>query len=222
MLVFICFRYLSTGMSFQALAFSFRMGVNTVGRIVKETVEILWDELHPLHMPLPTTESLKNNANEFENVWKSPHVIGSLDGRYIHIICPPAPGAMFFNYKKYYSVVLQGLVDANYKFITVDMGGFGKQSKGGTFLASHLFSFINGKRINFPEPDFHPHSNVTAPYVMFGDEAYPLLPYVMKPYEHNSLNDRRCNFNDRFSRAKKLWDVLLEFCILNGVLFQKP
>jgi len=41
-------------MSFRALASSFRMGDTTVGRIVKETVEILWEELHPLHMPLPT------------------------------------------------------------------------------------------------------------------------------------------------------------------------
>ena len=46
----------------------FRIGDTTAGRIVKETVEILWEELHPLHMPLPTIESLKNNANEFENV----------------------------------------------------------------------------------------------------------------------------------------------------------
>jgi len=63
---------------------------------------------------------------------------------------------MFFNYKKYFSVVLHGLVDANYKFITADMGGFGKQSVGDTFLVSDLFSFIDGKRIIFPEPDFLP------------------------------------------------------------------
>ena len=30
-------------------------------------------------------------------------------------------------------------------------GGFGKQSDGGMFLASDLFSFIDGKRISFPE-----------------------------------------------------------------------
>jgi len=86
---------------------------------------------------------------------------------------------MFFNYKKYFFVVLQGLVDASY--IDVDMGDFGKQNDGGTFLASDLFSFIDGKRITFPESDFILHSNVTAPYVMLGDEAYPLLPYLMKP-----------------------------------------
>jgi len=94
---------------------------------------------------------------------------------YIHYTCHYLPQNL--NNKKYFSVVLQGLVDANYKFITVDMGGgFGKQSDGGRFLASDLFSFIDGKRISFPEPDFLPHSNVTAPYVML-DEAYPLLPY---------------------------------------------
>jgi hypothetical protein len=110
---------------------------------------------------------------------------------------------MFFNYKKYFSVVLQRLVDANCEFITVNMGGFGKQSNGGKFLVSDLFSFIDGKKISFPEPDFLTHSNVTAPYVMLGDKAYPLLLYLMKPYERNSLTDRRRNFNERLSRARK-------------------
>jgi hypothetical protein len=84
------------------------MGYTTVGRIVKETVEILWEELHPLH----TTVSLKSNAKEFENVWNFPHVVGCLDGKHIHIVCPTYSGAVFFSYKKYFSV-LQGLVDAN-------------------------------------------------------------------------------------------------------------
>ena len=179
------------------------MGDTTVGRIVNETLEILWEELHPLHLPLSITESLKNNANEFENVWNFPHVFGCLDGKHICIVCPTDSGAMFFSYKKYFSVVLQGLVDENYKFITVDMGSFGKQSDGGMFLASDFFSFIDGKRVSFPEPDFLPDSNMTAPYIMLGDEAYPLLPYLMKPYERNSLTDRRRNFNERLSRARK-------------------
>jgi len=132
------------------------MGDTTVGRIVKETVEILWEELHPLHMPLPTTESLKSNAKEFESVWNFPHVVGCLGGKHIRIVCPTDSGAMFLNYKKYFSVVLQGIVDANYKFIIVDMGGFGKQSDGGTFLASDLFSFIDGKKNNFSRTGLSP------------------------------------------------------------------
>jgi hypothetical protein len=122
---------------------------------------------------------------------------------------------MFFNYKKYLSVFLQGLVDANYKLITVDIGGFGKQSDGGTFFASDLFSFIDGKRISFPKPDFLPHSNLTAPYVMLGDEAYPLLPYLMKPYEPNSLTERRRNFNECLSRTRKTAESAF------GILYSK-
>jgi len=129
----------------------------TVGRVVKEAVEILWQELQPIHMPLPTTESLKSNAKEFEKVWNFPHVVGCLDDKHIRIVCPTDSGAKFFNYKKYFSVVLQGLVDANYKFITVDVGGFGKQSDGGTFLASDLLmkpyerNSLTGRRRNFNE-----------------------------------------------------------------------
>jgi hypothetical protein len=103
--------------------------------------------------------------------------------------------------------------------ITVDMGGLGKQSDGGMFLPSDLFTSIDGKRISFPEPDFLPHSNVIAPYIMLGDEDYPLLPYLMKPYERNKFTDRRRNFNEQLSRARKTVECAFEFCILNHTLF---
>ena len=125
------------------------MGDNTAGKIVKETVEILWEELHPLHMPLPTTESLKNNANEFENVWNFPHVVGCLDGKHIRIVSPTDSGAIFFNYKKYLSVVLQGLVDANYKFISVDMGGFLETKRWGHVFGLRLVQFHRWKKNKF-------------------------------------------------------------------------
>lgn len=90
-------------------------------------------------------------------------------GKHIRIIFSSDSGSMFLNYKKFFSVVLQGLVDANNKFITIDVGGFGKQSDGGSFMPSDLFHFINGKNLIFPEPDFLPHSNVKATYVMLAD-----------------------------------------------------
>jgi len=50
---------------------------------------------------------------------------------------------------------------------------------------------------------------------MLGDEAYPLLPYLMKPYKHNSLTDRRHNFNKRLSGARKTVECAL------GILYSK-
>jgi hypothetical protein len=83
---------------------------------------------------------------------------------------------VFFSYKKYFSVVFQGLVDAYSKLIAV-------------------VQFHRRKKNNFPEPEFLPHRNVTAPYTTLEDDA--------------------CLEND------KPWNVLLEFCIGNGVLFRK-
>ena len=40
------------------------MGSNTVSGIVKEVYSSLWNKLHPLYMPEPTTDSLKNSAEE--------------------------------------------------------------------------------------------------------------------------------------------------------------
>ena len=37
-------------------------------------------------------------------------------------------GSLFHNYKNYFSVVLLAIADANYKFIYIDVGAFGKDS----------------------------------------------------------------------------------------------
>jgi len=49
------------------------------------------------------------------------------------------------------------------------MGEFREKSDRGTLLAPGLFNFIEGKRINIPEPNFLPHRNVTPPYITLGD-----------------------------------------------------
>jgi hypothetical protein len=50
---------------------------------------------------------------------------------------------------------------------------------------------------------------------MLGNEAYRLLPYLMKSYERNSLTDRRCNFNEHLSRAGKTVECAF------GILYSK-
>lgn len=166
-------------------------------------------------MPTPTKEDFKRIADDFGKIWNFPHVVGCLDGKHIRVKCPDNSGSMYFNYKKFYSIVLQGLVDANYKFITVDIGGYGKQSDGGTFLASDLYDFIESGNVQFPEPCVLPNTNIEAPFVMLSDDAYPLLPNLMKPYQRKKLNNRRRNFNRRLSRARKTVECAF------GILYAK-
>jgi hypothetical protein len=56
-----------------------------------------------------------------------PHCIGAIDEKHVSIQAPPNSGTSFFNLKGKYSTVLLGLVDAEYKFICIDTGSYGKE-----------------------------------------------------------------------------------------------
>jgi hypothetical protein len=55
--------------------------------------------------------------------------------------CPSNSGSMYYKYKHYYSIWLQGLADTRYRFIAIDVGAHGKQSDGGYFVTVHCISF---------------------------------------------------------------------------------
>lgn len=81
----VCLRYLSSGDSMVSISYAFRIGVNTVSKIVSETCEILWNSLHEDVIPLPNKESWLRIANEFEEKWDFPHCIGAIDGKHVVI-----------------------------------------------------------------------------------------------------------------------------------------
>ena len=200
---FFPYRFLATGSSFRSLAFSFRMGLTPVAGIVSETVDILWEELQPVHMPAPTRTLFETIATEMWKVWNFPLCIGALYGKHVRVRCPKNSGSMFYNYKHFFSIVLQALVDAHYRFIVIDVGGYGKQSDGGTFQASSLYQAIMSGTLQIPEPTTLPDSNDVAPFVIVADEAYPLMNCLMKAYGGQNLPPDEVCFNKRLSRSRK-------------------
>lgn len=154
-------------------------------------------------MPVPKKEHFQNISKHFYDTWNFPNCLGAIDGKHIRILCPNKSGSMFYNYKHFFSVVLQGVVDANYKFIAIDIGGYGKQSDGGTFQASMLYQQLQSKQLEIPEPTYLPETTTKAPFVLIGDEAYPLLPFLLKPFGGKNLSLEQDCFNKRLSRARK-------------------
>lgn len=178
------------------------MGKSTIAAIIHETCRVLWTELVPSHMPTPTEQHLKAIAEDFEATWNFPHCIGAIDGKHCEIKKPPKSGSAHWCYKKRNSIVMQAVADAKRRFVAVEVGGRGKQSDGGTFTASTLYKLIENNKYKVPMPKRLTNSDVIAPYVLVGDEAYPLKHYLMRPYPERVLNERK-NFNIRLSTARQ-------------------
>lgn len=118
---------------------------------------------------------------------------------------------MAFNYKGFYSIVLMAVVDANYKFIFVDVGEygsvgdstiFGRSSFGQRLVDATLGYDENG--LDLPMDTPLPGTNVRVPHVFLGDQAFALQRHLMRPYVHHSATRTEESFNYRLSRARRV------------------
>lgn len=150
------------------------MGHSTVHKIVRETCKIITESLMEELLPTPTAEMWKKIANDFNDRWNFPNCFGALDGKHVAVQAPPNSGSLFFNYKKTFSVVLLALVDTHCNFIAVDVGAYGKNSDGGIFANSNLGKALQNRSLNVPEDSAIPNTDIQVPYVIEGDEAFPL------------------------------------------------
>jgi hypothetical protein len=122
-----------------------------VQNIVVDVCNAIIQELLEGYMPIPTTEKWCEIADAFWNTWNFPNCVGAIDGKHVVITAPANSGSLYFNYKKTFSIVLMALVDANYNFIAVDIGAYGKNSDGGIFANSKLGKYVALKKLNIPE-----------------------------------------------------------------------
>ncbi|KAL1404128.1 hypothetical protein pipiens_001723 [Culex pipiens pipiens] len=104
----LCLRYLITGDTIKNLSFYYRVGHSTAYYIVIETCQAIIQTLMHKMLPTPTTADWNRISSEINTIWNFPNCLGALDGKHITIQAPPNSGSTFFNYKKTFSVVLQG------------------------------------------------------------------------------------------------------------------
>ena len=76
--------------------------------------------------------------NRFYDSWNFPNCLCAIDGKHGHIRAPDNSGTQFFNYKKTFSIRHMAILDADYKFIAVDIGQVGSASDAGVWDRSTL------------------------------------------------------------------------------------
>ena len=152
-------------------------------------------------MSLPdSNEKWLSVAKEVEEKWQFPNCVRTIDGKHVPLINPFNSGSTHFNYKRFFSIALLALVNTNYKFLYVNVGGQGRISDGGVFKNSELYDLLVNGEINLPDsrqlPDlsnlndsFLVESNRESEvsYIVVVDNAFPLTTYCMKPYSSQKL-----------------------------------
>ncbi|XP_049316671.1 uncharacterized protein LOC125779379 [Bactrocera dorsalis] len=216
-------RYLATGDSFSSLMSVFLLGKTTICHVVHNTCSAIFKALKDEFLKVPNThEEWTEIAERFYQRWNFPNCCGALDGKHIAIQAPANCGSEYFNYKKYNSIVLMALVDADYKFLFVEVGAYGRESDGGVFARCALSTALAENSLNFPPAKSLPHESDEMPFVIVADDAFPLKTYLMKPFSFRNQVMSYKIFNYRLSRARNVVENVFGICASRFRILRRP
>ena len=194
----ITLRFMATGDSYHSLAFNFRVAHNTISILVPQVCSSIVAEYKDEVLVLPSTsDAWREVASGFSRRWNYHHCCGAVDGKHVQIKKPKKSGTAYYNYKGFFSIVLLGLVDADYKFLWMNVGVRGSMSDAGVYNESTLEPALREGTLDLAPPDILPNDNQDTPYFIVGDDNFPLRRYLVKPYSHRYLDHEERIFNYR-------------------------
>ncbi|XP_053964136.1 uncharacterized protein LOC128867068 [Anastrepha ludens] len=199
------------GNSFSALQFEFYIARPTIGAIIRETE------------PEPTTDMWFDIAEEFYRKTDFPNCVGAIDGEHIRCINPRQGGSNFFNYKKFFSIVLMAVVDANLRFIAIDVGAYGSEGDSTVFRGSPLGRKLYSGPLNLPPPQLLPNTDENPqPFVMVGDEAFKISTNLLRPYPSRGLDPCKRVVNYRLTRCRRTVECAFGLLANKWRIFHTP
>lgn len=117
---------------------------------------------------------------------------GAIDGSHVPILAPHVSATDYYNRKGFHSIVLQALVNHEYLFTNTYVGWPGSVHDACILSNSEVFDREAG---TLTPNSVKVISGVRVPVVILGDSAYPLLPWLMKPYTGTGLSQTQRRFN---------------------------
>ncbi|CAH2010266.1 unnamed protein product [Acanthoscelides obtectus] len=105
--------------------------------------------------------------------------------------------------------------DANYCFTYIEVGSYGKSSDAGIFTNSKLYERLVGGTLGVPAPCAIDETKEKYPFIIVGDETFPLSENLLRPFGGKQLTPLKETFNARLTRARRY----IEWCF--GILANK-
>lgn len=220
---FFVYRYLATGASVSSMTVPFHMSRRSIARHINQTCQVLWDVLEPLELKRPTEDQWFQIAQRFGDLWDYPFAVGAIDGKHIALQKPYNSGSVYYCYKGFPSIVLMAVSDADSCFILVDCGQYGRISDAGVYQTSKFSKLLEEGKLNIPTAGFKVNTTErTIPFMILGDEAFPLKTYLMKPYAARTLDPEKRIYNYRHSRARRTVECTFGILARKFEIFQRP
>uniref|UniRef100_A0A8C3HBD3 DDE Tnp4 domain-containing protein n=1 Tax=Chrysemys picta bellii TaxID=8478 RepID=A0A8C3HBD3_CHRPI len=186
---------LATPDSYRSVGNQFGVGKSTVGAAVMQVAKAITQVLLRKLVTLGNVQAIVDGfaAMGFPNCG------GAIDGTHIPILAPEHQATEYINRKGYFSMVLQALVDHKGRLTNINAGWAGRVHDARVFRNNTLFKGLQ-QGTYFPDQKITV-GDVEMPIVILGDPAYPLMPWLMKPYT-GSLDRSQELFNYRLRKCR--------------------
>ena len=211
--VAIALRRLASGESQVSVGAAFGVGQSTVSQVTWRFIEAL-EERAKHHLKWPILSRMEEIKSRFETSYGLPNCCGAIDATHIIMTLPAVQTSDdWCDQENNYSMLLQGIVDHEMRFIDIVTGWPGGMTLPRLLKCSTFFKLCeNGERLNGNVRTLAA-GDVIREYIV-GGLGYPLLPWLMTPYETNGISNLQSAFNDKHEAARLL--VLRAFAQLKG------
>ncbi|XP_010920696.2 protein ALP1-like [Elaeis guineensis] len=217
--VAVALRRLCSGDSLSNVGLLFGMNQSTVAQVTWRFVEAM-EERGIHHLRWPTSEEMVIIKSKFEKKQGLPNCCGAIDTTHI-MMCQPSADPLnkvWIDHQKNHSMVLQAIVDPEMRFRDIVTGWPGSMNDFLVLQNSDFFKLCEkGLRLNGKKLELSDGSEL-GEYII-GDAGFPLLPWLVTPYQGKDLSDSKTEFNRQHSatemvaqralaRLKDTWKII--------------
>lgn len=215
--VAIALRRLASGESQVSVGAAFGVGQSTVSQVTWRFIEAL-EERAKHHLKWPDSKRVEEIKSKLEASFGLPNCCGAIDTTHIIMTLPTVQTSDdWCDPQNNYSMLLQGIVDDEMRFLDIVTGWPGGMTVTRLLKFSGFFKLcesserLNGNVKSLSEGEIREY--------IVGGIGYPLLPWLITPYENNDDSTSISTFNAvheaarlhavrAFSQLKGSWRIL--------------
>ncbi|XP_071724241.1 protein ANTAGONIST OF LIKE HETEROCHROMATIN PROTEIN 1 [Rutidosis leptorrhynchoides] len=220
--VAIAIRRLASGESQVSVGASFGVGQSTVSQVTWRFIEAL-EERAKHHLKWPDRDRMEEIKSKFEKSFGLPNCCGAIDSTHIVMTLPAVETSDdWCDQEKNYSMFLQGVVDHEMRFLDIVTGWPGGMTVSRLLKCSGFYKLCEGgERLNGNVRKLSESAEIRE-YVV-GGNSYPLLPWLVTPYEDTLSSFSAFNMSHEAARVLAVRTFLQlkgSWRILNKVMWR--